>query len=116
MLNLITQIILFIPLIIIIFYFFSSMIKHHRDMKELKEWSEFRKQTYEWALEISDSSIRDKYILEQAYILIEDLKDRDYQKLNIEDEKIKIYLKWGKHIPSLLQDMRENKLNKLVKF
>ena len=97
----------------------STRLYNKRKMK-LDQWSQFHNQLTEWAKEIVDSELRVKFINECVSRLILGDSDRlDFDKdmlddWSIDDEKFKICSEWGKHIPSLTQEIREKKLNSLL--
>jgi hypothetical protein len=96
--------------------FLKETRKHNKRMTKLNEWSKFHKQLVEWASEISDVTIRQQYMNECVGKLIShnsnniDLIDN----FSIEKEKEVIYKKWGQYIPSLLQEVRQSRLEKLL--
>lgn len=96
--------------------FLKETRKHNKRMTKLNEWSKFHKQLTEWAFEISDVTIRQQYMNECVGKLIShntnniDLIDQ----FSIEKEKEVIYKRWGQYIPSLLQEVRQSRLEKLL--
>lgn len=103
-------------LFFIIYRFTRDMAKHRKRMRKLDEWSRFNKQLTNWASEIVDVNARSEFMDECVNRLVD--YRSDYKNIDDFDwnfEKMKIYLSWGQHIPSLLQEVREDKLNKLVK-
>ena len=86
-------------------------------MRKLDQWSDFNKQLMEWANEITDSSVKVDFINECAHRVIQYGNDKlDKGMLDdwdIDESKKNICDKWGKNIPSLLQEVREKKLNKI---
>jgi len=109
------------PLILISFSIFSiykiiySTRKHNKRMRKLNEWSKFHKQLTEWSLEISDVTVRQKYMNECIGKLINHDSNNIQliEQFSVEKEKEEIYKNWGRHIPSLLQEFRDKKINKL---
>lgn len=96
----------------------STRLYNKRKMK-LDQWSQFHNQLTEWAKEIVDSELRVKFINECVSKLVlcdeSDRFDKDMlDDWDIDESKKNIYDKWGKHIPSLLQEIRERKLNKIL--
>lgn len=87
-------------------------------MRKLDQWSAFHNQLTEWAKEIVDSNLRVEFINECVSKLVLGESDRfDKDMLDdwdIDESKKNICDKWGKHIPSLLQEMRDNKLNQIL--
>lgn len=106
--------------LLVVFMLFIKFIKetrrHNKRMTKLNEWSKFHKQLVEWASEISDVSIRQQYMSECVSKLIShnanniDIIDQ----FSIEKEKEVIYKRWGQYIPSLLQEVRQSRLEKLL--
>jgi hypothetical protein len=114
-------IILRIFVISIVFVIFTTMtykfIKENRDHKKRmykrEQWSDFNNLLITWSEEILDNDTRDNFIKHCVNVLIySDVYMSD--DWCVDKEKMKIYEKWGKHIPSLLQEMREKKLNKIL--
>ena len=111
-----TAVALTIILLFSVYSFISKIVKHKKRMKNLNQWSEFHKKLSEWALEIKDEDIKIIFISE----CISKLNQTEKKIINFDEfdwnlEKMKVYEKWGQHIPSLLQEVRQEKLNKLVK-
>ena len=102
----------------ILWKFTKETMVHRRRMNKLDQWSKFHQQLMNWSKEIVDVSVRVDFMNFCANELIQqsnqNLKNDMLDSWDINEEKIKIYLRWGKHIPSLLQEVRENKLNQLV--
>ncbi len=95
----------------------STRLYNKRKMK-LDQWSQFHTQLTEWAKEIVDVDVRVKFINECVSKLILGESDRfDKDMLDdwdIEESKKMICDNWGKHIPSLLQEIREKKLKQIL--
>lgn len=87
-------------------------IEHRKKVRKFNEWSLFNMKLNDWGFEIEDPLIRSRYFVEVS-MTFSKIFDNPYN-FNIEDEKIKIHLKWGKYIPSLLQEVRDIKLNKIL--
>ena len=102
----------------ILWKFTKETMVHRRRMNKLDQWSKFHQQLMNWSKEIVDVSVRVDFMNFCANELIQqsnqNLKNDMLDSWDINEEKIKIYLRWGKHIPSLLQEVRESKLNQLV--
>lgn len=98
--------------------FIKDMRVHNKRMRKLDQWSKFHQQLMDWAKEISDVAIRVDFMNFCANELIKhsnhNLKNDMLDDWNLEEEKMKVYNQWGHHIPSLLQEVRESKLNQLV--
>jgi len=98
--------------------FIKSNILNRKRMRKLDQWSAFHNQLTEWAKEIVDSNLRVEFINECVSKLVLGESDRfDKDMLDdwdIDESKKNICDKWGKHIPSLLQEMRDNKLNQIL--
>lgn len=99
-----------------IFTTIRSGIKHRRRMRKLDQWTNFHKQLTYWATEIVDKTIKDQFLSEcLADIMNTKIGDEErFDQFDWHKEKMKVYQKWGQHIPSLLQEVRQEKLNKLV--
>ncbi len=104
----------------LLFYKFIVDTRLHRKrMNKLDQWSQFHKQLMEWSSEIVDTNVRVNFMNGCVHKLISDSNDHMlYNDMlddwSVEEEKQKIYKEWGQHIPSLLQEMREKKLNKIL--
>ena len=102
----------------IVYKFIKENRKHRKYMNNLNEWSKFHEQLMAWSKEIVDVEVRVNFINHCAHKLIKTGNDNLSNKLlddwSLEEEKQKVCKEWGKHIPSLLQEMRDNKLNQLV--
>lgn len=111
--NIFTIISILLLVSVFVYRFVRDTIRHNRITRKVSEWSEFHKQLTLWSSEIKDIGIKDKFVSE----CIQRLVDHDVRNLSdfsYEVEKQKVFDKWGKHIPSLLQEVRNEKLNKLV--
>ena len=107
--------IVLLPFFLFFLWFFKEMIffikdefNHRRRMKNIKSWTEFNEQLRKWSLEIEDSHTRMLFMTEFIQI-----PDKDKLAMDLESEKVKIAQKWGKHIPSLLREVREKRLNEI---
>ena len=102
----------------ILWNFIKEMRVHRKRMRKLKDWSNFHQQLMDWSKEISDVSVRVDFVNFCAHELIhqsnQNLKKDMLDDWNIGEEKLKIYQRWGKHIPSLLQSVREDKLKSIL--
>ena len=108
---------LFFVMALLFYKFIVDIRLHRKRMSKLNQWSDFNKQLMEWANEITDSSVKVDFINECAHRAIQYGNDKlDKGMLDdwdIDESKKNICDKWGKHIPSLLQEVREKKLNKI---
>ena len=102
----------------ILWNFIKEMRVHRKRMRKLKDWSNFHQQLMDWSKEISDVSVRVDFVNFCAHELIhqsnQNLKKDMLDDWDIGEEKLKIYQRWGKHIPSLLQSVREDKLKSIL--
>ena len=91
---------------------------HRKRMNNLDQWSQFHKQLMEWSKEIQDANVRVDFINHCVHKLIQTGNDKMNKNMldgwSIDEEKKKICSEWGQHIPSLVQEIRENKLNQLL--
>ncbi len=103
--------------------FIKDTINHNKRMRKLDQWSNFHQQLIDWSKEIQDVNVRDNFINEcvecVSRLVLGDSDRLDFDKdmlddWSIDDEKFKICSEWGKHIPSLTQEIREKKLNSLL--
>ena len=91
---------------------------HRRRMRKLDQWSGFHKQLMDWAKDIQDVNVRVDFINQCVHKLIQNGNDKMNKNMlddwDIDLEKKKICNEWGKHIPSLVQEIRESKLNQIL--
>ena len=91
---------------------------HNRRLKKLDQWSQFHKQLMEWSKEIQDANVRVDFINHCVHKLVQTGNDKMNKNMlddwSIDEEKKKICNEWGKHIPSLVQEIREKKLNQIL--
>ena len=87
-------------------------------MRKLDQWSQFHGQLMDWSKEIVDDNLRSNFISHCVHKLIntsnDKLSNRDLDDWSVEEEKQKVCSEWGQHIPSLLQEMRDKKLNQIL--
>lgn len=94
----------------VLFWFSREIFLHKKRSKNINDWTKFNNSIVEWAKEIEDVDIRSEFLKERIKIITQ----LEPFVFNEEEEKQKIVTKWGKHIPSLLQELRNEKLNKLL--
>lgn len=117
-------ILILIPLILlgkIIVRLVSSIRTHHRTMNGIKDWSEFNQVLLLWSDEIKDTKIRTEYL---NFVLDRSLGSNclneasingvDLLSYNIPEIKQEIIVRFSDHIPSLKQEIREEKINKIL--
>jgi hypothetical protein len=92
------------------------MLEHRRKLKKLNEWDDFNKKSLEWADEIKDSKVKEDFF---NYCLSLLKKGKSIEEItnffSIEEEKQKVINQFGKHIPSLLIETRDEKINNILK-
>jgi hypothetical protein len=104
-------------LIKLVFNFIKENRRHSKRMEKLDQWSDFHKQLIEWSNEITDSNVKVDFINECVHKIIQPKTGMDigqFDDWSIDKEKSKICEKWGKHIPSLTQEIRDKKLNQIL--
>ena len=98
--------------------FIQENRKHNKRMKKLDQWSQFHGQLMDWSKEIVDDNVRSNFISHCVHNLISTSNDKlsngDLDDWSVEEEKKKVCNEWGQHIPSLLQEMRDKKLNQIL--
>ena len=103
---------------LILWRFFQENRKHRQRMKKLDQWSKFHEQLMNWSKEIVEVDVRVNFINHCVHKLIKTSNDRLSQDLlsdwSVEEEKMKVCKEWGQYIPSLLQEVRDNKLKKIL--
>jgi len=104
-----------IALISLIIKFIREMVIYRRQSRKLKQWSKFNKEIAEWSNEISDFNLRSEYMNECLRRIVSPLREEEFSEMCVEKEIEKVYNKWGNHIPSLKQRVRELRLNKIIK-
>lgn len=102
-----------------LFYrFIQENRQHSKRMRKLDQWSQFHGQLMDWSKEIVDDNVRVDFINDCIHKLIstsnDKLSNRDLDDWSVEEEKQKVCNEWGQHIPSLLQEMRDKKLNQIL--
>jgi hypothetical protein len=114
-------IIVSIPLLFvvkIVFDFIRSTWQHEKRMKKLNQWNEFLKQKRKWANEIQDVDIKTDFLQSTVFRPLDaNTSDQFYSEIvhwTSEEETKIIYEKWGHHIPSLRQQVREQKIYRLL--
>ena len=95
-----------------IIFFIKDEFNHRRRMKNIKSWTEFNEQLIKWSMEIEDDNTRMLFMRVVGSEFI-GIPDKDKLVMDLESEKVKIAQKWGKHIPSLLREVREKRLNEI---
>ena len=102
----------------IVYKFIKENRKHRQRMRKLDQWSQFHGQLMDWSKEIVDVEVRVNFINHCAHKLIKTGNDNLSNNLlddwSVEEEKQKVCKEWGQHIPSLLQEMRDNKLKQIL--
>ena len=103
----------------IVYKFIKENRKHRKYMNNLNEWSKFHEQLMAWSKEIVDVEVRVNFINQCAHKLIQTGNDKLANNnllddWSVEEEKQKVCKEWGQHIPSLLQEIRDNKLNQIL--
>jgi len=101
--------------------FIVSVTTHKKRINNLNEWSEFNKTMIGWVDEIKDEKIKHEYLLfctekvsKLNLVSIEELASGK-SKFSASEIRKEIIEKYSKHIPSLKQELREEKLNKILK-
>ena len=105
----------------IIYDLLTFTISNRRRTKKLNEWSDFNKKMLSWGEEIKDESIKGEYLSFCVDKLMNG-ENRNSQRgiesiMNVDIISIKkeIVRKYVEYIPSLKQEVREEKLNKILK-
>ena len=109
---------IFVVLVSISWKFIKDMRVHNKRMRKLDQWSAFHGQLMDWSKEIQDVNVRVDFINQCVHKLIkrgnDGLSSNSLDDWNVEEERRKVFNEWGQHIPSLVQEIRENKLNQLL--
>lgn len=100
----------------------KDLREHRKRMKKLDQWSKFHHQLIEWSSEIVDQNVRYDFmnnfvskLLKKSTERLDEVNGIDQLvDFDLDKEKQKVFEVWGKHIPSLTQEIRENKLNSLL--
>jgi hypothetical protein len=102
----------------VVYKFIKENRKHRDRMRKLDQWSQFHGQLMDWSKEIVDVDVRVNFINQCVHKLIKTGNDNLSNNLlddwSVEEEKQKVCKEWGQHIPSLLQEMRDKKLNQIL--
>ena len=111
-----------LPLLLLIYplYQFYQLYltnrKHKRKMKAISDWSDFNKQTLDWADEIKDDKVKNllaDFLFEKISLYTNDNAAVVYE-FDINKSKQEIIDKFGKHIPSLLIEVRDEKIDEIL--
>jgi len=107
-----------VPLIIISFVIINMikfMFKSNSDLKRIKDWSDFNAEKLSYVDEISDDKKREyiEWCLSTTLGNINDIGS--VKKLNIDKMRKELIDKFGEHIPSLRREIRNNRLNEILK-
>ena len=103
------------------FKFIIASIRHKRRMKRLEEFNEFMVLCKSWAEEIDDLKIRQEFVeswfskLTSVDLTSEIFFDYLCKEWSVETTTQQIFVKWGKWIPSLTQQVRNERINELIK-
>ena len=103
----------------VVYKFIKANRKHRQRMRNLDQWSQFHGQLMDWSKEIVDVNVRVNFINQCVHKLINNSNDKLANNnllddWSLEEEKQKICKEWGQHIPSLLQEIRDNKLKQIL--
>lgn len=109
---------IFVVLVGISCKFIKDIRGHNKRMRKLDQWSKFHQQLMDWSKDIQDVNVRVNFINQCVHKLIQTGNDKMTKNMlddwSIDEEKKKICDEWGKHIPSLVQEVREKKLNQIL--
>jgi hypothetical protein len=110
--------VVFAILVTTTYKFIEFNLEHKKRMRKLNQWSQFHGQLLDWSKEIVDDNVRVNFINQCVHKLINTSNDKLYNNnlfdFSVEEEKRKICKEWGQHIPSLLQEIRDEKLKQLL--
>ena len=118
--NILTLLVFLIVISKSMYNIIKDLREHRKRMKKLDQWSKFHHQLVEWSGEIVDQSVRYNFMNNYVHKLLKQSSERLDSGINqlvdfdLDEEKQKVFEKWGKHIPSLTQEIRENKLNNIL--
>lgn len=80
-------------------------------IRKLKEWVGFSTKLREWLIEIEDPKVNSEFI----ELICEFHKKGDrIQNWNFHEEKMKVYIKFGRYIPSLTSEIRELRIGQII--
>lgn len=96
------------------YVFFNVFLTHYRDRRKLNRWSEFNTKLISWAEEIEDPKVRGEYLMYATDFVYGGLNEALNSENKIKNYTETIYTRFGNHIPSLKQEMRNSKLKGLV--
>jgi hypothetical protein len=105
-----------LPLLLLIYplyqlyKFYLDHKSHKRKMKNILDWGDFNKQCVKWSDEIKDKSVKDEYV---KYIYDEMVIFNNYV-FDVDKSRQEIVDKFGKHIPSLLIEVRDEKIDEIL--
>ena len=101
--------------------FLIDHMRHKRRMKRLEEFNEFMVLCKSWSEEITDVDVKREFV-ESWLLKIYDVDltseiffDYICKEWSVETATQQIFVKWGKWIPSLTQQVRNERINELIK-
>ena len=107
-----------LPLLLLIYplyqlyKFYLDHKTHKRKMKNISDWGDFNKQCVKWSDEIKDNSLKEDYL---KYLYDEIVsKWLDHGLFDVDKSRQEIVDKFGKHIPSLLMEVRDEKIDEIL--
>lgn len=115
----IIPVIIVVSISILIYNQAIFIIRSRKRSKRMIEWSDLNHNMMIWSQEIKDIEIKQEYL----HFCIDIVTRSEFSDLLDEPEKMgkytmdikeKIINKYSKHIPSLRQSVREQKINKLL--
>lgn len=121
MLYTITTLILVIPAFFAIKMLLSFVLDvsgHRKTMKKMKDWSKLHKELLDWSEEITDKDVKKEYLLHCVDIISNNriLDSESLRTVDISKTREDIVSKFSNHIPSLKQELRENRINKILNY
>lgn len=112
-------ILLLIPLFFlgrILFTVLFTAKKFRKNTKKLNEWSEFNRRLLAWGDEIKDKTVKQEYLqfCIDKVLGIKNLDIDNITQMSLIDLKQEVITKYIDHIPSLKQEVRDQKINKIL--
>ena len=101
------------------FYFIKSHFSYKKRSKKINEWSQLNNNLIIWLDEI-DIKVKQEYILfclDKLKLSNESIEVLSYEEMDkhISKSKQEVIEKYSKYIPSLRQEVRDQRINKILK-
>jgi hypothetical protein len=104
---------LFIIPSVIFFFLIREFLDMRRRSRGLERWKNFNEKTISWAKEIQDSKVKEEYVKYCMEMLVATSSTK-VVVFSEEEQTQKIIDKFGNHIPSIVENIRDKKINEIL--